>query len=78
MTLSDYFIFCSQSERQLTLHCTENLSQGPITTISLDVSPSTLIPHYDPDIGLLILTGKVSILGSHVWVEVQQKVLSGT
>lgn len=50
--------FDSQSERQLTLHCTENLSQGPITTISLDVSPSTLIPHYDPDIGLLILTGK--------------------
>lgn len=50
--------FDSRSERQLTLHSTENLSQGPITTISLDVSPSTLIPYYDPDTSLLLLNGK--------------------
>ncbi|KAM9305473.1 coronin-7-like [Gastrophryne carolinensis] len=50
--------FDSRSERQLTLHNTEDLSQGPITTINLDMSPSTLIPHYDPDTGLLLLTGK--------------------
>ncbi|XP_068100274.1 coronin-7 isoform X1 [Hyperolius riggenbachi] len=50
--------FDSRSERQLSLHSTEDLSQGPVTTIGLDVSPSTLIPHYDPDTGLLLLTGK--------------------
>ncbi|KAM5152135.1 coronin-7-like [Mantella aurantiaca] len=50
--------FDSRSERQLSLHSAENLSQGPIATVSLDVSPSTLIPHFDPDTGLLVLTGK--------------------
>ncbi|KAM4632369.1 coronin-7-like isoform 1-T1 [Discoglossus pictus] len=46
------------SERQLSLYSTEDLSRGPITSASLDVAPSTLIPHYDPDTGLLLLTGK--------------------
>ncbi|KAG8557620.1 hypothetical protein GDO81_016683 [Engystomops pustulosus] len=50
--------FDSRSERQLTLHSTQDLSQGPIATVSIDVSPSTLIPYYDPDTGLLLLTGK--------------------
>lgn len=50
--------FDSRSERQLTLHSAQDLSQGPIATISIDVSPSTLIPYYDPDTGLLLLTGK--------------------
>ncbi|XP_073409646.1 coronin-7-like isoform X4 [Dendrobates tinctorius] len=50
--------FDSRSERQLTLHSAQDLSQGPIATISIDVSPATLIPYYDPDTGLLLLTGK--------------------
>ncbi|XP_063791045.1 coronin-7 [Pseudophryne corroboree] len=50
--------FDSRSERQLTLHSTEDLSRGPVSTLSIDVSPATLIPHYDPDTGLLLLTGK--------------------
>ncbi|XP_075686557.1 coronin-7-like isoform X1 [Rhinoderma darwinii] len=50
--------FDSRSERQLTLHSTQDLSQGPIATISIDVSPATLIPYYDQDTGLLLLTGK--------------------
>ncbi|XP_075035531.1 mitochondrial import inner membrane translocase subunit TIM16 isoform X1 [Mixophyes fleayi] len=50
--------FDSRSERLLTLHSTEDLSRGPVTILSLDVSPATLIPHYDPDTGLLLLTGK--------------------
>ncbi|CAJ0957485.1 unnamed protein product [Ranitomeya imitator] len=50
--------FDSRSERQLTLHSAQDLSQGPIATVSIDVSPATLIPYYDPDTGLLLLTGK--------------------
>ncbi|XP_040297752.1 coronin-7-like isoform X1 [Bufo bufo] len=50
--------FDSGSDRQLTLHSIQDLSLGPIATISIDVSPSTLIPYYDPDTGLLLLTGK--------------------
>ncbi|MEE6524581.1 hypothetical protein FKM82_024150 [Ascaphus truei] len=50
--------FDSRSERQLVLYSTEDLSRGPVTSLGLDVSPATLIPHYDPDTGLLLLTGK--------------------
>ncbi|KAG9476767.1 hypothetical protein GDO78_002259 [Eleutherodactylus coqui] len=50
--------FDSRSQRQLTLHSTQDLQQGPIATISIDVSPSTLIPFYDQDTGLLLLAGK--------------------
>ncbi|KAM3916335.1 coronin-7-like [Leptodactylus fuscus] len=50
--------FDSRSERQLTLHSSQDLSLGPVATVSIDVSPSTLIPYYDPDTGLLLLTGK--------------------
>ncbi|XP_063286634.1 coronin-7 [Pelobates fuscus] len=50
--------FDSKSERQLSLYKPEELSRGPITSLSIDVSPSTLIPHYDPDTSLLVLSGK--------------------
>ncbi|XP_053551119.1 coronin-7 isoform X1 [Bombina bombina] len=50
--------FDGRSERQLLLYSAEDLSSGPVTSQSLDVSPSTLIPYYDPDTGLLLLTGK--------------------
>ncbi|KAM4697331.1 coronin-7-like [Rhinophrynus dorsalis] len=50
--------FDSRSERQLSLLSTEDLSRGPVASVSLDMSPSTLIPHYDPDTGLLLLSGK--------------------
>ncbi|XP_029106268.1 coronin-7 isoform X1 [Scleropages formosus] len=50
--------FDSRSERQLYLYSTQTLSSGPIATTPADVSPSTLIPFYDPDTSLLFLTGK--------------------
>uniref|UniRef100_A0ACB8FJU7 Coronin-7 n=1 Tax=Sphaerodactylus townsendi TaxID=933632 RepID=A0ACB8FJU7_9SAUR len=50
--------FDSHSERQLCLYRAEFLANGPVAHISLDVSPSTLIPYYDMDTGLLFLTGK--------------------
>ncbi|XP_053326631.1 coronin-7 [Spea bombifrons] len=50
--------FDCRSERLLSLYSTEDLKRGPIISLSLDVSPSTLIPHYDPDTSLLLLTGK--------------------
>uniref|UniRef100_A0A8C5QU00 Coronin n=1 Tax=Leptobrachium leishanense TaxID=445787 RepID=A0A8C5QU00_9ANUR len=50
--------FDSRSERQLYLYNAEDLARGPVTSQSLNVSPSTLIPHYDPDTSLLVLTGK--------------------
>ncbi|KAM8960400.1 coronin-7-like [Pelodytes ibericus] len=50
--------FDSRSERLLTLYSAEDLARGPFTSLNLDVSPSTLIPHYDPDTSLLVLTGK--------------------
>lgn len=49
----------SRSERGLYLFSADSLSSGTIDHVSLDVSPSTLIPYYDPDTGLVILTGKV-------------------
>ncbi|XP_061079905.1 coronin-7 isoform X1 [Conger conger] len=50
--------FDSRSERQLYLYSSQSLSSGPVATTSTDVSPSTLIPFYDPDTSVLILTGK--------------------
>lgn len=47
----------SRSERQLYLYSAESL--GSVATAPADVSPSTLIPFYDPDTSVLILTGKV-------------------
>ncbi|KAA0706137.1 Coronin-7 [Triplophysa tibetana] len=48
--------FDSRSERQLYLYSAESL--GSVATAPADVSPSTLIPFYDPDTSVLILTGK--------------------
>ncbi|CAI5791795.1 coronin-7-like isoform X1 [Podarcis lilfordi] len=49
--------FDSRSERQLSLHPAESLGP-PVATAGLDVSPSTLIPFYDADTGVVFLTGK--------------------
>lgn len=50
----------SRSERQLLLYAAEALAGGPLAVLGLDVAPSTLLPLYDPDTGLVLLTGKVS------------------
>ncbi|XP_025027392.1 coronin-7, partial [Python bivittatus] len=50
--------FDSRSERQLSLHQAEALAAGPLATISLDVSPATLIPFYDVDTSVAFFTGK--------------------
>ncbi|XP_053410289.1 coronin-7 [Nycticebus coucang] len=50
--------FDSQSERQLLLYAAEALAGGPLAVLGLDVAPSTLLPSYDPDTGLVFLTGK--------------------
>ncbi|XP_077172897.1 coronin-7-like isoform X1 [Paroedura picta] len=50
--------FNSHSERQLCLYQAGSLVEGPVVRLSLDVSPSTLIPFHDPDTGLVFLTGK--------------------
>ncbi|XP_070811354.1 coronin-7-like isoform X5 [Pituophis catenifer annectens] len=50
--------FDSRSERQLSLHQAEALATGPLATIGLDVSPSTLIPFYDVDTSVAFFTGK--------------------
>lgn len=35
------------------------LASGPSAVLGLDVAPSTLLPSYDPDTSLVLLTGKV-------------------
>ncbi|XP_068605649.1 coronin-7-like isoform X1 [Brachionichthys hirsutus] len=50
--------FNSRSDRGLYLYSADVLSSGVIVNTQIDVSPSTLIPFYDPDTSLLILTGK--------------------
>ncbi|XP_035471368.1 coronin-7 [Scophthalmus maximus] len=50
--------FDSRSERQLCLYSADSLSSGAIASTQVDVSPSTLIPFYDPDTSVVILTGK--------------------
>lgn len=49
----------SRSERELYLYSAESLSSGVIASAAADVSPSTLIPFYDPDTSVVLLTGKV-------------------
>lgn len=49
----------SQSERQLLLYSAKALTAGPLAVLGLDVAPSTLLPSYDPDTRLVLLTGKV-------------------
>uniref|UniRef100_A0A8D2DI20 Coronin n=1 Tax=Sciurus vulgaris TaxID=55149 RepID=A0A8D2DI20_SCIVU len=50
--------FNSQSERQLLLYMADALAGGPSAVLGLDVAPSTLLPIYDPDTSLVLLTGK--------------------
>ncbi|XP_072798690.1 coronin-7 isoform X1 [Vicugna pacos] len=50
--------FDSRSERQLLLYSAEALAGGPLAVLGLDVAPSTLLPCYDPDTSLVLLTGK--------------------
>ncbi|CAJ1075050.1 coronin-7-like isoform X3 [Xyrichtys novacula] len=50
--------FDSRSERGLYLYSADSLSAGALATTFLNVSPSTLIPFYDPDTSVVILTGK--------------------
>lgn len=50
--------FNSQSERGLYLYSSGSLSSGAMSNVNVDVSPSTLIPFYDPDTNVVILTGK--------------------
>ncbi|XP_047213086.1 coronin-7-like isoform X2 [Girardinichthys multiradiatus] len=50
--------FDNRSERGLYLFSADSLSSGPIANAALNVAPSTLIPFYDPDTSVVILTGK--------------------
>lgn len=50
--------FDSRSERGLYLYSADSLASGVIANTEIDVSPSTLIPYYDPDTSVVILTGK--------------------
>ncbi|XP_028750702.1 coronin-7 isoform X1 [Peromyscus leucopus] len=50
--------FDSRSERQLQLYMADALADGPSAVLGLDVAPSTLLPSYDPDTSLVLLTGK--------------------
>ncbi|XP_045676612.1 coronin-7 isoform X3 [Phyllostomus hastatus] len=54
--------FDSQSERQLLLYSAKALTAGPLAVLGLDVAPSTLLPSYDPDTRLVLLTGKGFVL----------------
>ncbi|XP_036266119.1 coronin-7 isoform X1 [Pipistrellus kuhlii] len=50
--------FDSRSERQLLLYSAKALASGPLAVLGLDTAPSTLLPNYDPDTSLVLLTGK--------------------
>ncbi|XP_031733587.1 coronin-7-like isoform X2 [Anarrhichthys ocellatus] len=50
--------FDSRSERILSLYSADSVSSGAIACTSIDTSPSTLIPFYDPDTSVVILTAK--------------------
>lgn len=56
----------SRSDRGLYLYPADSLASGAIASTNLDVSPSTLIPYYDPDTSVVILTGKVNTPNSCV------------
>ncbi|KAI9514781.1 hypothetical protein NQZ68_030971 [Dissostichus eleginoides] len=48
----------NRSDRVLCLYSADSLSSGTIASTSISVSPSTLIPFYDPDTSVVILTAK--------------------
>lgn len=60
LVYSLFSFFYSRSERGLYLYSASSLSSGAISSVPVNVSPSTLIPYYDPDTSVVILTGKVS------------------
>lgn len=49
----------SRSERRILLYRAQALPEGPLSVLGLDVAPSTLLPFYDEDTGVVFLTGKV-------------------
>ncbi len=49
--------FSRQSERQVMVYRSDDLNL--LNTVTLDVSPAIIIPHYDADSNTLFLTGKV-------------------
>jgi coronin-7 len=49
--------FNRTSCRTLSLYVTSDLTH-PLSTVSTNVSPATLVPHYDPDTHLIFLSGK--------------------
>ncbi|XP_061848120.1 coronin-7 isoform X2 [Colius striatus] len=50
--------FDSRSERKILLYRAQALPEGPVSVLSLDVAPSTLLPFYDEDTSVVFLTGK--------------------
>ncbi|NXP54292.1 CORO7 protein, partial [Heliornis fulica] len=57
----DYLLvsgFDSRSERRISLYRAQALAEGPLSVLGLDVAPSTLLPFYDEDTGVVFLTGK--------------------
>ncbi|XP_028310170.1 coronin-7-like isoform X1 [Gouania willdenowi] len=50
--------FDSRSERTLYMYSAESLSSGAVSSTPVNISPSTLIPFYDPDTNIIFLTGK--------------------
>ncbi|NXX05359.1 CORO7 protein, partial [Larus smithsonianus] len=57
----DYLLvsgFDSRSERRILLYRAQALPEGPLSVLSLDVAPSTLLPFYDEDTSVVFLTGK--------------------
>ena len=53
-----YFLSLRTSCRTVSLYVTSDLTRH-LSTVSTNVSPATLVPHYDPDTHLLFLWGKV-------------------
>ncbi|NXQ95267.1 CORO7 protein, partial [Sagittarius serpentarius] len=57
----DYLLvsgFDSRSERRILLYRAQALPDGPLSVLSLDMAPSTLLPFYDEDTSVVFLTGK--------------------
>ena len=57
--------FRSSQERMVSVYSVQDLS-GALDTLYLDTSPATLVPYYDEDTNVAILTGKVNIIHSTI------------
>uniref|UniRef100_A0A669EMK9 Coronin n=1 Tax=Oreochromis niloticus TaxID=8128 RepID=A0A669EMK9_ORENI len=62
--------FDSRSERGLYLYSASSLSSGAVSSVPVNVSPSTLIPYYDPDTSVVILTGKCTFMRSSLKIHI--------